>query len=593
MKQYFLYLLLFTLISLNLLHCQREESSQVARPNVLLILDDDMGYGDVGNAGNPYIRTPVLDQLAEDGIRFENFYVSSVCAPTRASLLTGRYHQRTGVRSVTNGFEIMNPGERTLAEILKEAGYRTGIYGKWHLGEYYPSLPNAQGFDEYIGFRTGHTPDYYDAVLEKNAEPYQTEGYITDMLTDKALDFMLRDKEAPFFCYLPYNAPHTPLQIDSHWVQPYLEQGLDGREARVYGMVENIDHNIGRMLRRLEENQLLENTIVIFMSDNGPISGWRIPQEEMRYNAGLRDQKFTVYEGGIRTQCYWMWKGWWPAGQQHDAVAAHIDVLPTLAEVSGIALPDSLDIDGRSLAPLLTGEATSLPERTFFQKYSLETLREPAPFPGGMARKGEWKMINGTELYNLTRDPGETENLAGEHPEILAELTREYEAWYREVMTDHELASSIIEVGYPEENPIFLQPHHGVAAGGLEFTGKRGLLGNRIGTHPSGVDGDWLSNWRRQEDRIDWTAQIVEAGTYRIGARMRGRVPDPAPLSVQAGSEKLDATIAPEQLGENWQQYSFGALTLPKGILPVSLSLRRNLGENGLEIRSISFERVD
>ena len=300
----------FLLIFCFLLLCcsgERETfNTSIDQPNLLLILVDDMGYGDLSSAGNPDVKTPYLDTLAKNSVRFKHFYVSPVCAPTRASLLTGRYPQRAGVYSVTNGYESMAPEAVTLGELLQPLGYKTGLFGKWHLGEYYPMTPAAQGFDEFIGFRTGHHADYYDPILEHNGKDQAYQGYITDLLTEEAFTFMEK-AESPFFCYLSLNAPHTPLQIDSSYYISFLEKGLNERTARVYGMMENIDENVGKLLDQLEKIDKLRETIVIFMSDNGPINGWRVPQEKMRYNAGLRDQKFTIYEGGIRTQCFWHW----------------------------------------------------------------------------------------------------------------------------------------------------------------------------------------------------------------------------------------------------------------------------------------------
>ena len=254
-----------------------QQNTDSTSPNILLILTDDMGYGDVGISGNTIIKTPNLDKLGARSVRFRNFYVSPVCAPTRASLLTGRYHQRTGVRSVTNGYETMDPDEITIAEILKEHNYRTGIFGKWHLGEYYPSVPNAQGFDEYLGFRTGHTDFYFDPTLEHNGQPVELSGHITEILSINALEFMTEESQKPFFCYLAYNAPHTPLQVDSSWWDPYASLGIKERNARIYGMVEQLDSSIGGIIDSLNKKGLLDNTIVIFMSDNGPINGWKVP----------------------------------------------------------------------------------------------------------------------------------------------------------------------------------------------------------------------------------------------------------------------------------------------------------------------------
>ena len=411
------------------IQCQTNQEN--IKPNILLIMADDMGYGDVSGIGNPYLQTPNLDRLASQSISFKNFYVSPVCAPTRASLLTGRYHQEIGVRSVLNGFEIMDPNAVTLAEILKQDGYQTALYGKWHLGEYYPSTPNAQGFDDYFGFRTGHTTNYFDPILEHNGIMEQSRGYITDILTDKAIEFMDKPSNDPFFCYLPYNAPHTPLQIERGKYEHFLQMGLTEDVSKVYGMIENIDENIGRIIDFLDASNQLNNTIVIFLSDNGPISGWQVPQQKMRYNAGLRNQKFTTYEGGIRTQCYWMWTGTWEPFYDTMSVAAHIDVVPTLAGILNISLADSLSVDGIDLRKVLEDHVSLSNERIYFEDYDFPAVRKPALFAGGMARKGFWKLHGGNELYNLYSDEGERINVATQYPEVLNELREAYKNYYK------------------------------------------------------------------------------------------------------------------------------------------------------------------
>ncbi|HLL95021.1 MAG TPA: sulfatase-like hydrolase/transferase, partial [Spirosoma sp.] len=216
------------------------------RPNVLFILTDDQGWGDLGLHGNPHVETPHLDQLARDGAQFERFFVSPLCAPTRASLLTGRYHLRTGTVSVTGGWERMNADEQTLAEIFKQNGYATGCFGKWHNGEHYPEDPIGQGFDEFLGFCAGHWNNYFDTELQHNDEMVPTRGFITDVLTDAAIGFIENNKEKPFFCYLPYNAPHSPFQVPDRYFDKCKARGLDDQNACVYGMVENLDDNIGR-----------------------------------------------------------------------------------------------------------------------------------------------------------------------------------------------------------------------------------------------------------------------------------------------------------------------------------------------------------
>ncbi|MCK5372590.1 MAG: sulfatase-like hydrolase/transferase, partial [Cyclobacteriaceae bacterium] len=350
----------------------------------------------------------------------------------------------------------------------------------------------------------------FDPVLEHNGKPEATEGYITNILSDKAIEFMHLDSENPFFCYLAYNAPHSPLQIETSKFQRFLDMGLNEKTSRVYGMVENIDENIGKIIAELEHSGKLEHTIVIFLSDNGPISGWRLPQEKMRYNAGLRDQKFTTYEGGIRTQCYWMWKGHWQPLYDSMSLAAHIDVVPTLADILNINLPDSLEIDGYNLRSVLEQHVPLDDKRIYFEDYAFSAVRTPKLFSGGIARQAFWKMANGTELYNLKEDPGEQHNLAEVHPEILDKLNHAYTNYYHKVFSNGHLSPVPIKVGYNEENPVRIKSHHGIASGNVKFMGFRGHNNETFGTHPTGVDGDWTSNWKKMGDEMRWSVEFIE-----------------------------------------------------------------------------------
>ncbi|MCL4131948.1 UNVERIFIED_CONTAM: hypothetical protein GTU68_044040 [Idotea baltica] len=547
---------------------------------------DDMGYGDVQISGNPNTRTPNLTQLANESVQFEYFYVSPVCAPTRASLLTGRYHQEVGVRSVTNGFETMNPEAVTLAEILKEKGYSTGIFGKWHLGEYEPSHPNHQGFDSFVGFRTGHTAIYDDAVLERNGESYSTKGYLTDVLTDEAISFMDSAKESPFFCYLAYQTPHTPLHIDTSLYRPYLQQGLNEKTARLYAMIEGLDANIGRLMDHLKASNLDENTVVIFLSDNGPISGWKLPQEKMRFNAGLRDQKFTIYEGGIRTQSYWKWGNRWKKGTTQE-LAAHIDVVPTLLDVLNIAEPD--DVDGISLIPVLENVNSSLPDRIYFENYSLETLREPAPFPGGMARQDVWKMVNGEELYQLDIDPSEQKNLKNAYPEKLDSMKTAYLSWYNSVHKSQGFFPKPIPVGYPDVTSVHVQPHHGHTEGNLKFTGHRGIIGEKIGNHPSGVDGDWISNWKSHSDQITWELDILDEKSYQIDIKVRGQCQNSSSeLILNIGEKSFPVKL--NAIQSDWAYIEIGDIHLPKGTTQLKLSAGTIEPDCEVEVREVIIE---
>ncbi|MEM8601781.1 MAG: arylsulfatase, partial [Bacteroidota bacterium] len=336
---------------------EAQADDDTVRPNVLLIMTDDQGWGDLRVHGNPDLDTPVLDALARESVRFDRFYVSSVCAPTRASLLTGRDHLRTGVQWVTGGLETMRPEEVTIAEVYRDAGYATGLFGKWHSGAHYPADPRGQGFETVFGFIAGHLNNYFDTDLLHSGELVETEGYITDVLTDAAINFIEAERDHPFFAYVPYNAPHSPFQVPDAYFDKYVERGFDARMASIYGMVENIDTNVGRLLAALDATGQAEQTIVVFLTDNGP--------NGVRYNGGMRGTKASVHEGGVRVPLFIRYPNQLPADHVVRPLAAHIDLLPTLAELSDVPLPDSLDLDGRSLAPLMRDAVPSAdwPER--------------------------------------------------------------------------------------------------------------------------------------------------------------------------------------------------------------------------------------
>ncbi|MFW6164407.1 MAG: arylsulfatase, partial [Planctomycetota bacterium] len=312
------------------------------RPNVVLVMTDDQGIGDMSCHGNEKLDTPNIDRLAREGVEFTQFLVCPVCAPTRACLMTGRYNYRTGVTDTYLGRAMMHADEVTVAEMLGQGGYRTAIYGKWHLGDNYPLRPEDQGFHEAIvhnGGGIGQPSDppgsgYFDPVLRHNGEWKKYEGYCTDVYFDQALEFIQANRDRPFFVYLPTNAPHGPFIVADDLWKPFKAKGLDARTAKVYGMVKNIDENIGRLLAKLEELELAENTIVIFLCDNGP--------NGRRYTMGLRGHKGSVYEGGIRTAFFVRWPSVTAkrAGAKDHHLAAHIDLAPTLLDACGVAKPE-------------------------------------------------------------------------------------------------------------------------------------------------------------------------------------------------------------------------------------------------------------
>lgn len=424
------------------------------KPNVVVIITDDQGYGDLSIHGNPHLKTPNMDRIGHEGVEFTQFHVCPVCAPTRASLMTGRYNYRTGVVDTYLGRAMMFSDEVTLAEMLGLAGYRTGIFGKWHLGDNYPLRPKDQGFQESLvhtggGLEQPSGPPgnhYFDPVLLHNGKARNFKGYCTDIFTDAALRFIEQNRARPFFAYIPTNAPHTPLHVADSYVAPFRGKGLDETTARIYGMLTNLDENVGRILAKLKELDLERDTIVIFLTDNGP--------QQKRYNAGMRGLKGSVYEGGIRVPCFIRWPGVLKAGTKVDRLAAHIDLTPTLLDACGVPKPRGVRFDGVSLMPLLGNPRAEWPDRTLF--FQWHRGDEPQAFRACAARNQRWKLVDGKELYDLETDPGETKDVAAAHPEIVARLRREYEAWFKDVSATRGYAPPRIFIGTDEENPVLL-----------------------------------------------------------------------------------------------------------------------------------------
>jgi arylsulfatase A-like enzyme len=427
---------------------------QTQRPNVVLIITDDQGYGDLSLHGNPHLKTPQIDRIATEGVRFTQFQVSPVCSPTRASLMTGRYNYRTGVVDTYLGRSMMYPDEVTLAEVLARAGYRTGLFGKWHLGDNYPMRPIDQGFQVALchkGGGIGQPSDppgnhYFDPVLQDNGKPVRVKGYSTDIFFERALGFIESSRAQPFFAYIATNAPHTPLEVSEELAAPYRARGLDETTAKIYGMVKNIDDNTGRLLDHLARLGLEQNTIVIFLTDNGP--------QQQRFNAGMRGLKGSVYQGGIRVPFFLRWPAVVAPGKQVETIAAHIDVFPTLLEACGIALPTGLRIDGRSLLPLIRGRQPVWPERTLFTQWHRGD--QPEPFRNCAVRTSRYKLVDGKQLYDLAADPAEQHDLAASNPKLVASLRAAYEKWFADISSTRGYAPPRIYIGTPHENPVIL-----------------------------------------------------------------------------------------------------------------------------------------
>ncbi|MCL6295133.1 arylsulfatase [Jejuia spongiicola] len=487
-------------------------------PNVILIITDDQGYGDFGFTGNDQIKTPVLDALSKRSIRFNNFYVSPVCAPTRSSLMTGRYSLRTGVRDTYNGGAIMASNEVTIAEMLKQANYKTGMYGKWHLGDNYPSRPIDQGFDESLihlsggmgqvgDFTTYFQGDrsYFDPVLWYNGQPRMYDGYCSDIFTDNAINFIEKNHKAPFFCYLSFNAPHTPLQVPDEYYQMYADidpsitfeknksskvkmNEKDKEDARkVYAMVSNIDDNIGKVISKVKSLGIEDNTIIIFMTDNGP--------QQLRYVGGMRGLKGSVYRGGIRVPLLFSYPNQFKGNKDIETTTAHIDILPTIAKLCRVEAPKNKKIDGNSLLPLIKNEKVDWAERSLFFYW---TRRYPELYNNIAIQKGDYKLVGKTnynapiedfQMFDIKNDPNEQNNIVLKNKNFAKGLKQNLNQIYKELISSNNLINQpSISVGSEFENPIILNRN--------DAGGERGI-------------------WNQEEIFGKWYVDVAE-GHYNI-----------------------------------------------------------------------------
>lgn len=456
------------------------------QPNVIIIMADDQGYGDLGITGNPHIKTPVIDKFASENIRFNNFYVSPVCAPTRSSLMTGRFSLRTGVRDTYNGGATMATTEVTIAEMLKQANYKSGIFGKWHLGDNYPSRPNDQGFDESVIHLSGgmgqvgdittyykNDKSYFDPILWHNEKTEAYEGYCSDIFTTQAIRFIEQNRQKPFFCYLAFNAPHTPLQVPDKYYQmykdidpssgfenddrPFVKMSENNKEdaRKVYAMVTNIDDNVGKLLQKLDDLNIAENTLVIFMTDNGP--------QQTRYVAGMRGRKGSVFRGGVRVPFYMRLPSLFEGEKDIETTAAHIDILPTLSEICNVDLPANRKIDGKSLIPLIQDKPIDWANRSLFFYW---TRRYPELYNNIALQKGTYKLVGQTdynaaiedfELFDINADPYEQNNIVLKNKSVANDLKSELDLYYKELIGSENLIHpQPIIVGNEHENPIIL-----------------------------------------------------------------------------------------------------------------------------------------
>jgi arylsulfatase A-like enzyme len=495
------YSLIIILFGVFLNGCAKDDSGREnSLPNVVMFVADDQGWGDLSLHGNSNIKTPHMDSLAINGASFSKFYVSPVCSPTRAEILTGRYHPRTGVYGTSAGGERMNLDETTIAEIFQQAGYATGVFGKWHNGMQYPYHPNARGFEEFYGFASGHWGDYFSPMLlEHNGRLVQGDGYLIDDFTTRALSFIESNKDRPFFAYIPYNTPHSPMQVPDTWWDRFDNREITmlhrdpDREDLTFtraalAMVENIDWNVGRITKRLQELEIEENTIVIYLSDNGPNS-WR-------WNDGMKGRKGSVDEGGVRSPLFIRWPERIQAGTEIDRVAAGIDFLPTLADLAGIPWDTNKPIDGVSLKPLLLNQADSWEDRLIYSHWAGRSS----------VRAQGWRLDDEGQLHDMLNDPGQHQDVSSQHPEIARALGDSLASWKQQVLGElkrDEHDERPFPVGHPDFRYTQLPARDGVPHGNIE----------RSNQFPND---SFFTNWTSTADSITWHVEVLDGGDYHV-----------------------------------------------------------------------------
>lgn len=564
---------------------------QAVQPNLLLILTDDQGWGDFGFNGNSVIQTPVLDSLCNRSAHFTNFYVSPLSASTRAGLLTGRDHLRTGAMSVTRSSENMTPLETTIAEVFKANNYTTGCFGKWHNGAHYPQDPNGQGFDEFVGFCAGHLTNYFDSRLQRNQEFFNASGYITDVLTDEAINFIDSNikSDKPFFCYVPYNAPHAPYQVPDKYYNRYANLDIEGGDMTpaVYAMCENIDYNVGRLLSHLEDTGVLENTVVVFMTDNGP--------NNPRYNGNLRGKKGEMHEGGFKVPCLVYWQGHIVA-KEIDNTASYVDIMPTIIDLCKLDnVPSDREMTGVTLAPLIYDDKAILEDRYLFTHRST-TDRDLNPY-NGVVYNDRYKLItfeNGRhELYDKKLDPKESNNLIDKRGDLASEMIKVYDNWFSDVIPEYDSSiSRTAHVGILD-TPVELPSHEALMSGNCRYF-----------TNIHGWAGDWIVDMKK-DDSIYWDIIVDAEGDYSITLQYSS-INNPHYVSVNGNKmvkltshkpiriDSPDRSPRVEAYEQIWAREDIGVIHLRKGENKIELKFNSNdeIINGELEVKAIEVSKV-
>lgn len=584
-------LFFYSLLAVLVLSCSGQSALKSEYPNVVVILADDQGWGDLSVTGNTNIETPNIDKLANTGVFFDRFYVCPVCSPTRAELLTGRYHVRGGVYGTSSGGERLDMDETTLADFFKTAGYATAAYGKWHNGMQPPYHPNARGFDDFYGFCSGHWGNYFSPMLEHNGRIVQGEGFMADDFTNHGIQFIQQNKNNPFFLYLAYNTPHSPMQVPDRWWKKYenltLKNTHDDPEKEdipftraALAMCENIDWNVGRIVQSIEELELAQSTIIIYLSDNGPNS-WR-------WNGGMKGRKGSTDEGGVRVPMIMKWDGTLKSGSKINKIAGVTDLLPTLADLTKIEFNPPKPLDGVSLKPLLMEKNPVWSDRYIISHWAGKTS----------VRNQKFRLDHNGQLFDMEDDPGQKSNVSDAYPDMTQKMKLAREKWENDALA--ELQSSdqrTFTIGHPDFLYTQMPARDGVAHGNI----------TRSNQWPNC---SFFTNWLSTSDSITWNTEVLKTGDYEVeiwytcppedvgaifelsfaGEKITGKITK-AHNPPLIGMEK-DRIERMESYVKDFIPMQAGIIHLKKGTGTLSLKATEIPGAQAMDFRLILFTRI-
>ena len=571
--------------------CQIQKNNP---PNVILIISDDQGWGDLSLNGNLDLTTPHIDRLGETGVQFDRFYVSPVCSPTRAEILTGRHHVRGGVFSTSRGGERLDIDEETMAEVFKTAGYQTAAYGKWHNGMQAPFHPNSRGFDDFYGFCSGHWGNYFNPLLEHNGNMVRGNGFIIDDLTQHGIDFIEKNKNQPFFLYLPYNTPHSPMQVPDRFWKKYKDKKLSqiGSEGppknqnqidhtrAALAMCENIDWNVGRIIEHLKNSDLLEKTIVIYLSDNGPNGN--------RWNGNMKGRKGSTDEGGVRSPMIINWSGKIPKGKIINQIASGIDLLPTLKDLTGIKSQPKKPIDGISLQPLIMEKNPSWENRNIYNywrgKLSLRNQNYRLDYQG--------------QLFDMINDPSQTTDISIDRPQVVKEMLEAKEKWKKTVL---------VELPNKDKRPFYIG-HSSVKT--TQIPARDGFPHGELKRSNRFPNCTYFTNWINQKDSITWEAEVHKAGNFEVTvyysceedavgsvfevsfgkAKIQGKIAE-AHTTEEYGAEE-DRVIRQESYVKDFKPLKIGVISLQKGKGTLKIKGIKKNGRELMDFRLMLFRRL-